>query len=141
MSKVKRTLLLINKEFQLKMIFISVILIGPVITLCYFSYSYFINSLVEKIALLDDSTRNSLISFIREEDQHMKTIILIGTLFIAIFNAMFFLILSHSIAGPIQKLQQHLIRKANNEITGPFATRKSDFFSELSKTVNDAFKD
>jgi hypothetical protein len=123
------------------MIIASLVVTGPFIALFMLVYRYFITKLIEKLDYMDENTALSILGFITEAEHQMKIVILVGTVVILFGNILVFLYLSHAIAGPIEKLKGHLKRKANNEKTGPFITRSSDFFPELPPLVNKAFGD
>lgn len=139
-SKVKRSRYLINKPFQLKMLLISFCNTTPVIVFFYQSFSFFITQFNEKIQTLDPVARESMASTLVEYTNQIKIILVVGSLIILIINMVLFLLVSHSIAGPIDKLKNYLSRRANNETQEPYVTRKNDFFPELADVVNSAFR-
>lgn len=139
--KGRRKSYIINPEFQTKMLIASFAITLPIVFLFYIAYSYFIRLFVERIEMMDQNTAMSLIGFFSQIEFNLKIVVVVGTVILLIFNSFFFLYLSHAIAGPIEKLKNHLQMKAQNENTGPFVIRSSDFFSELPPFVNEAFKD
>lgn len=131
----------INPPFQSKMLIASFVITLPIISLFYLAYNYFIRLLIERIEMMDQATSMALIGFFSQIEYNMKMIVVMGTVMLLVFNSVFFLLLSHAIAGPIEKLKGHLKKKAENQETGPFTIRASDFFAELPPLVNEAFKD
>ena len=131
----------INPPFQTKMILASFAITIPLIGLFYWAYSHFVSLFVEKIETIDQNSATILIGFFSEIEYKLKLVIMLGTLVLLIFNFVVFLVLSHAIAGPIEKLKNHLRKKAQNEVTGPFVVRSTDFFSELPEFVNEVFRD
>lgn len=123
------------------MILASMVATIPIVILFYTAYSHFIRMFIQKIEEVDQSNASVLINFFMSIEGDLKLVVFGGTLILLTFNALFFLVLSHAIAGPIEKLKAHLQKKAQNEPTGPFSIRSSDFFSELPEYVNAVFKD
>ena len=123
------------------MIIISFVIICPIILLNYFSYTYFFNKIIEKISSFNNEQALPFISYLEEIDERVRLWIYIGTFLVILFNSVIFLFLSHSIAGPIEKLKNHLIKKEKKIETGPFVIRESDFFPEIAPIVNKAFND
>jgi hypothetical protein len=140
-KKYRRRKFLINKVFQYKMLLISFVITGPIVLIVYLSYRFFVNSLIDRVEILAPGASREIMSALVELGSTMRVLMLVGVVTLLTFNAVVFLFLSHAIAGPIEKLKGHLRRKANNEKTGPFSIRTSDFFPELPAVVNEVFKD
>lgn len=141
MSFFKRRRYFINPNFQGKMIIISLMMTVPIVVLFSAVYSHFMNILLQRAEVLDPLFAESFIRFIAEFERELKFQVIAGTLIILVFNAIFFLFLSHAIAGPIEKLKAHLLKKAEKQKTGPFKIRATDFFPELQDVVNTVFKE
>ena len=141
MSRQKRTRLIINRPFQFKVLLIALAATGPIYLFFAYMNWLMVYSLVEQLHLLPEVGPDHVMEFIKETEGKMKIFIFAGSISLIVINAGFFIMLSHSIVGPIEKLKGHLIRKANNEPTEPFRIRSSDFFTDLPPLVNAAFKD
>ncbi len=141
MDSTKRRNYLINKTFQFKMMIVSIIVAIPFLVFLYVIHTALNAILLNRLEALNQQTAEMVLSLMGEIEGSLKILISIGIALVAFINMIFFLFLSHAIAGPIEKLKAHLKRKSNNEDTGPFVMRTSDFFPELQDVVNECFKD
>lgn len=141
MITLRRTTYLINRPFQVKMLVLSFMVTGPMISLFYYTYIYFINSLLTKLEFIDVDMAASFAGYLTELNHNMRLILVSGTIILVLFNSLFFVLLSHSIVGPIEKLKTHLAKKIKGEATGALSFRSTDFFVELPELVNTAFGD
>jgi hypothetical protein len=138
MLKLNRRTYLINKPFQFRMIIASLMLTLPTVALFYVAYQRLIKTLLVRLDGIDQSIAEPILELISQIESEIKLTIILGTIAIIILNAIFFLFLSHAIAGPIEKLKGFLQSKIDRVPTGPFRTRTTDFFSELPDLVNGA---
>jgi hypothetical protein len=93
----------------------------------------------DQIEFTDKALAVPMMNFIQGATTKFNLVVSIGTLVLIILNLFLFTVISHAIAGPIEKLKIHLTKKANGEQTGAFFIRKDDFFAELPEYVNKAF--
>jgi len=129
----KRSKILINRPFQLKMSFILstwvvvLALIYPLVI--FYAFDQFTQSLLdsspEVMALINARRQELLIS--------------VSILYVAFALIIFFMTLfvSHRIAGPIFKLKRALEQAINGDYSDKIRFRKYDYFTELADTYNE----
>jgi hypothetical protein len=131
------TNLLINKTFQLKVIgcLTSLFLFS---TLCFYSATYlFFWNLKSKGLKVGIPEGHLFYQFLLEEKHEIDVFFLCMALFNFALLLSVLIIITHRIAGPINKIKTFLQNPRTEE---DFHLRESDFFQELKPLV-DKFKD
>lgn len=137
----KRKVLFINPSFQLK--FISFLILATFIAIFsfYIAQTYFFKQLFEEGLLMNLPKDHAYFSVLFKQKDLMDKVFLITGFFVFIFLFIFGLILSHRIAGPLEKLKNSLEDYSNGDKIHKLKFRKNDFFKDLADTFNKLIKD
>lgn len=128
MAFYKRTLFLINKNFQLKfsLIVSSIVIISTSI------YPFIIYDFFNILTLKNTKIPENIINAQREVILYLFLVQLI----VAVLVFVFFIFISHKIAGPLYKLKNHLISIREGEPVSPITFRSGDYFDDVADEVN-----
>ncbi len=124
----KRSIFLVNPGFQIKF----ALVVSSIILLSSLAYPVILIDFFDEIVLrfpqlhanIND-TRNELIIFL----------FVIQILFTALVF-IFFIFMTHKIAGPMHKLKSHLLEIRHGQAISPLNFRKSDYFQDVSEEVS-----
>ena len=131
-----RKTLLINPKFQLSLIaylnFVSI----SIIAIFYGAVTYFFWRLNQMGQAAGLPPTHVFYEFLHDQRRVMNGVFLITALvaFVVIFVSG--LVLSHRIAGPIERLKSHLARVTDGETEAELTFRERDYFDDLPEPVN-----
>lgn len=132
----KRSKLLIYPGFQIK--FVGYLLLAVILGLFifYLAQLYFIKGLYLEGAALKLPNTHTYFKMIAHQEYKLKLIFFIASGIVFLFLSIFGLLLSHRVAGPLVKLNNHLEKLSENKDPGELIFRKKDFFHEIPLTIN-----
>jgi hypothetical protein len=139
MARLSRKNFIVNKKFQYQIVGVSLLFSIPIVIIFLIGHIVFVNSLFDFVSTLDADTSKSFYNFISNKSFKLKSIIGFSVFMILVINLFFFFMLSHSIAGPIEKIKNLLELKIKGEPIQSIDFRESDFFSELAPLINKSF--
>lgn len=128
---------LIAPAFQKAVIFYSILLSLPLLSIQYLSMRYFFNRYTLDGNSIGLQADHPFFKFIKEQEAFMNSVFLFTALLLVIVNALFGLVISHRIAGPIHHLKKYFRQFRSGE-SKALSFRKRDFFPELPKIINEA---
>jgi methyl-accepting chemotaxis protein len=131
-----RKVLLINPDFQLRLMTYFAVIAILVILVFFVADTIFFSNLImmgRRIGLDED---HIYFAFIRREHHTMMIIRLIAATLAVGGIAAVGLVVSHRIAGPMYRLRKHMIAVANGKTRAEVAFRKNDFFPEVADAYN-----
>lgn len=137
-QKYKRSIILINKSFQLKF---STLLLVPILiiqVLFWLAIEIFFQNMIKRGEAHHLPIGHNYYNLLAIQKNEL-TIILIGTsFFVAILMFIWGIYISHRIAGPFYKLETYLNEANSLEDVKKFKLefRKNDFFLNIPKTFN-----
>lgn len=131
-----RRVLLINRKFQLNVLARMVAVACAVIGVFYGANYYFFNKFIQQGKALGLPADHVFFEFIHEQQHTMNWVFSVtsGVAFAVILVGG--LILSHRVAGPLHRLQQHILDVTAGKTTHDVKFRKKDFFPELAIAYN-----
>lgn len=132
----RRTLFLVNKEFQLKFIFY--ILIPNVACLLVFNVliNLYFMSLIKQGQNLNLSADNPYFAMVNNQVSFMNTAFIGLIVLVSCFSIIYGLLLSHKIAGPLYRLKTHLMNSAESLEIKTLNFRPGDFFLDIPVAYN-----
>ncbi len=125
----KRRIILIDKPFQIKISLLSVIFV-LVTTLPYML------SIKELIFFTAKILQPNSIEALAEMKNSIIVLLASWQIMTCGLVFLFFIFLTHKIAGPIYKIKKELQTFRKTHIYTPIILRKGDYFSELSEILN-----
>lgn len=130
----KRSILLINPRFQLKLS----ALVCALVILSSFIYPWTISDLLSSFSAFLGKTNPDAAKSIADKKTELVSVLILWQIGINGFIFLYMIRVTHKIAGPMYKLQNYLegIRDGN-PVTKLFF-RKGDAFQEVADTVNEA---
>ena len=135
----KRKSFLINRTFQLSIIswfsLLCLLLIG-IFYIANISFFHFLSNQALEAGITSDHIYFSLLN---EQEVLMNKIFVYSSLFSIIVIQLGGLFLSHKVAGPLYRLNQHL-RSHNRQNVTPLKFRKGDYFREIEESFNEFIK-
>ena len=126
----------INPVFQTKLMLYSLTIAIVVVTSTLISVNYFFYDFLNKGREVGLAEGHIFFTFIAQQQVFMNRILgfLSGFLFLGIlFMGM---VLSHRIAGPLYRLNKHMLAIASGASLGKVKFREKDFFCELADSYN-----
>ncbi len=137
--KNKRGQLLVNRNFQLSIIF-WIFLLGLMIEIIFYTANlYFFTKLHNEATSAGLAPDNIFFQYLEAQKLFMNKVFLISTLLSALIISWGGLYLSHKIAGPLYKLTKHL-RSSSLSTIEPVHFRKGDYFPEIQDAFNELIK-
>ena len=135
----KRKMFLINRAFQLSIISWFSLLCFALIGIFYFANRYFFYSLNTQAIEAGLETSHIYFTFLNEQKSLMDKIFGYTSIFSFLIIQGGGLYLSHKVAGPLYRLNQHLKNYSRNNVT-PLKFRKGDYFKEIEQSFNEFIK-
>lgn len=131
-----RKILIINKSFQYRfLLFMFAVLFVTAVSFYASIFLFFLK--FQKIgSFIGLSSDHIFFRFISEQQSSMNFIFLITILVVSLFFGFFGILFSHWIAGPLYRLNRHMVEIAEGKEIGPVNFRNKDFFPELSISFN-----
>lgn len=133
----KRKKLLINPDFQLKIMgWMTGLALAPICIFFAAHYYFFwkLRKLGEDIQLDAD---HIYFRFIEGQSHDLFLIFILCAILTIIIVSVLGLLLSHKIAGPIHRLKTHFSRLGQGEKAGDLAFRNGDYFLDLPPVINE----
>ena len=137
----KRFKLLINPEFQWKVILHFAALGLVIISTFFIANRYFFLKFMKKGELMQIPPNHVFFQFLSEQKMAMDWIYLTVTLSVMIFSFGYGLYFSHRVSGPLLRLKGEIRDWASGKRTqGTFKFRPKDYFQDLAKATDDYLK-
>jgi cytoskeletal protein RodZ len=128
--------LLINPSFQLQFIALMILIYVIVSSSFYIANLYFfseLNRFGHDLALTPD---HIFFQIVKKEQKMMQSVYLAASAVLFVVLGLAGVLISHRIAGPIYRLQQHFLKTKKSQPQKNFHFRKGDFFPELAEAYN-----
>lgn len=137
--KTKRFNYFIYPRFQLKTIGFLLLAILMVSLIYLAGFFYFIKSLHELGQSIGLHENHPFFQFLKMQQSKIIFIYIVSTSAVALAFAVFSIIITHKIAGPIVKLKNYLQEKGKNtqEPLEKIEFRKGDFFRDVADEFNE----
>jgi len=132
----KRKKLLVNRHFQLSFIGVMAGSAFLVMITTYLANSYFFWKFGKLGMDLHLAADHAFFQFLKNQQILMSGIFLVNSLVVFTLLITLGLVFSHRIAGPLYKLQKHLLETSKSGRYSKVFFRKSDFFYELADAYN-----
>ncbi|MEO5969916.1 MAG: hypothetical protein ABIQ95_08310 [Bdellovibrionia bacterium] len=132
----KRKKFFINPAFQLRFIGFSVIVSATAMSVFYFCNYYFFYSLRNLGSGFGLPVTHSFFTLIQRQQTILNHIFIICALALLLIILVMGIIFSHRIAGPIYRMQRHMIELSKSKNYTDVRFRKNDFFPELAEAFN-----
>jgi HAMP domain-containing protein len=132
----KRKILLINPKFQLAFLAHTLAVAVVAIGVFYAADLYFFWKFQQMGASLNLPADHGFYEFLREQKMVMNVIFGVTAGVSLCMIALGGLFLSHRVAGPLYRLDQHMKAIAENRHSGEVKFRQGDFFQELAASFN-----
>ena len=135
-----RKVVLINKEFQIRLVsyFLVLSLINTVVV--FISMIYFFKKFKNQAIELGLAPDHTFFYFLDAQRDHMSMVYLISTIVMIIIMFVGGLYISHRIAGPIYRLKQHMKNLSETGLEGEEKSkvkfREGDFLVDLQDSFN-----
>lgn len=136
MKKFRRKQYIINPRFQLRFVYYIGIVAFVNAAIVIIANKVFIWRLYEKGRKVGLSEDHVFFSFLNYQDSSLTITSLISAAVLFIVMGLFGLKMSHRVAGPLYRLNQHMRGVANGELGKHVKFRKGDFFPELAEAYN-----
>lgn len=135
-SEKGRKILLINPRFQL--IFLGYVLGMSVLAIgvFYLANMYFFWKFSAMGVSLQLPENHAFFQFINEQKKTMNMVFAVTAFVSFVLLLLGALLLSHRVAGPLHRLNQHMLNMAAGRTRHDVQFRKGDFFQELSTSFN-----
>lgn len=137
MATYKRSIYLINPNFQLKLSGFICLLVFVSSIIYPFTIYDMLSNFISQIAGSNPEMSASLA-------ESRKSLIIMLSIWQLGFTLLVFILcifLSHKIAGPMYKLQKFLHDVQDNGFNGRLFFRKGDYFQEVAEDINDTFEE
>ena len=131
-----RRIYLINPKFQFTMVGWVAALAGLVISLLYALDLYFFHRFHELGLSVGLPPEHIYYRFLGEQSQFMMGAVLLVSALIFIILMIGGIMLSHRIAGPLYRLQKHMVDISEGQTIKDVKFRKNDYFPELAEAFN-----
>ena len=135
-----RKVYLINPRFQYSFIVFSSAVGFLTLCILYFAILYFFWSFEHQGIKLGIPVNHIFFRFIDEERNSMNLVFIVAALIGLITTSIGALILSHKVAGPLGRLEEHLNKITSKEMIAPVKFRNGDFFIEIEQSFNTFIK-
>ena len=134
-----RKVILINRNFQLSLLF-KISLMGVLIEGIFYSANfYFFKKMEDQAIQAGLNPDNIFFQYLDTQKVLMNKVFLISTILTIVVIVWGGLYLSHKVAGPLYRLTQHMKNFNINNIE-PVKFRKGDYFPEIEETFNEFIK-
>ena len=135
-QKERRNSLFINRPFQLK--FVGYIIFATLISvLIFFAYDqYYYLGLIEEGKKMHLPSDHIYFQLLENQQKDKLLLFSISSGLMTLFLISFSLGLSHRIAGPLKKFENHLKSTSGTKKVPPIEFRKRDFFQEIPEAFN-----
>ena len=135
-----RKKLLINPQFQLRVMGYMIAISLLTLLIVYGSNAYFFWRFEEFGRAMDLPLDHAYYNFISEQKSYMNRNFIFTALGVICAIVAGGLVLSHRGAGPIYRLTTHMKEVAAGKAKGKVTFRKNDFFTDLADAYNDHVK-
>lgn len=129
----------IAPEFQYKIIALFIMASLTILLIIYIFNSYYFEYFILRGQELHLKKGHVYYRLLSEQKDKMDNIFFILGTCIVLFNSIIGILLSHRIAGPLYRLRMYFTKKEFTQ-GKELSFRKGDFFQDIPKAVNDAFK-
>ena len=134
-----RKVILINRNFQLSLLF-KISLMGVLIEGIFYSANFYFFKKMEDQAIQAGLNPDYIFfQYLDTQKVLMNKVFLISTILTIVVIVWGGLYLSHKVAGPLYRLTQHMKNFNINNIE-PVKFRKGDYFPEIEETFNEFIK-
>ena len=131
-----RKVILINRNFQLSLLF-KISLMGVLIEGIFYSANfYFFKKMEDQAIQAGLNPDNIFFQYLDTQKVLMNKVFLISTILTIVVIVWGGLYLSHKVAGPLYRLTQHMKNFNINNIE-PVKFRQGDYFPEIEETFNE----
>lgn len=137
----KRRTFLINPRFQLTFLGFMFLISILVILSVYFANLYFFWKFNEIGISLQLKQDHVFFNFLKKQKVIMNWIFFFLSFGLFFILSAIGLLFSHQIAGPIYRIQKHLLRTKETKVFSKIKFRKRDFFQELAEAYNQHLPD
>ncbi|SMF59832.1 hypothetical protein [Pseudobacteriovorax antillogorgiicola] len=127
---------LINRGFQIRFIAYTIGIALAVILTVFLTSNYFFWAFAERGKSLGLDESHVFYVFLGQQQSFMNQLLVGLSVFYFFLLSGFGLVLSHRVAGPMHRLNRHMLSVAKGEVTSPLSFRKNDYFQELSLSYN-----
>lgn len=135
-SKYKRKIYLINKDFQIRFIIYTIILAVITIASFYGMITYFFQESVNLGIQAGFPEGHVYFRFIEGSKTDMNSYFIIASLLVFLLIFVSGVLFSHKIAGPLYRMNSYLRSLSVEEIVKPLKFRNKDFFQEVANSYN-----
>ncbi|MBK23876.1 MAG: hypothetical protein CME70_07720 [Halobacteriovorax sp.] len=132
----KRSILLINPKFQLK---ISALVCFLAIASSLI-YPWTISDLLSSFSSFIQANHPEAAKTILKKEENLMSVLLLWQIGSNGFIFLYFIYVTHKIAGPMHKLQLYLENIKNGNPITKLYFRNGDSFQEVADSINDAFE-
>ncbi len=132
----KRSRLLIYPAFQLRLIVglvLSHLVLVGVFFLTQLIFFYYYKAIGQKMGLPAD---HMFYGFLGQQQQRMAFFFVLASLVVMAMGALYSLLISHRVAGPIVRVMNYLNGYSQAQEPSPVRFREDDYFLELADAVN-----
>ena len=131
-----RKIYLINPRFQYSFIIFSSTVGFLTLCILYFAILYFFWSFEHRGIKLGIPSDHIFFRFIDEERNTMNLVFVVAAIIGLVVTSVGALILSHKVAGPLGRLEEHMEKITSKELLSPVKFRTGDFFIEIEEAFN-----
>ncbi len=126
----------INPPFQIRVLLYLFCIVLIVVVSTTATVNYLFYDFVQEGHELGLPAGNIFFQFIEKQQLIMNQLLAGLFVFLSFLIIVSGMILSHRVAGPIHRLNQHMQGVALGQIAGPVHFREQDFFKELAESYN-----
>jgi methyl-accepting chemotaxis protein len=135
-KKSKRIQVLIYPQFQLRLIFglvaSNLVLVGVFFLTQVLFFNYY-KKMGQEMKLPAD---HMFFSFVDQQQHQMLLFFLIAAVLVMIAGAVYSMVMSHRVAGPVVRVIRYLNEFKKGKSRSELKFREQDFFGELADSVN-----
>lgn len=135
----RRLRLLINPRFQLQYLAHMLGVAAVVCGLLYGANIYFFYRLERLGHSMNLGATHPFFAFVREQRTDMTFVSLVTCVMIVGVIIGYGMYVSNRIAGPIYRMQKHLVEYQRDGHFTPISLRKRDYFPEFAEVINQCF--
>jgi hypothetical protein len=132
----KRKNLLINPAFQLRFIAWMSAVALVVVMVFYTAHLYFFRTYLLRAKNVGLPANHIFFTFLSEQYRDMNWILLVTSIGVVLLVSTLGLVISHRIAGPLDRLRNHMTAKEDEIDLSEFQFRSADYFRELGEAYN-----
>ncbi len=132
-------ILLINPEFQLKFIGLSIVILLLSLSIFFLANEVFFHNFITKGQALNLPANHPFYLLLQEQKSYMGKVFIVASILLGLSFSIVGLVFSHRIAGPLYRLTRYFQNAARSKDLYPthLHFREKDFFQEIPQAVNE----